>query len=130
MTFDLTPFLAPDATGYRVRFSRHHDSSNSGLIYADAEIRRVAVISDGWEVLSLVPEAVRLTTRYKAKVVNPWVDFVYDETRASVRLEGLRIPAARKKVELVVDVVLRNPGNQWGDRIQLYTYLQPEDSRQ
>jgi hypothetical protein len=47
-----------------------------------------------------------------------------------VRLEGLRIPAARKKVELVVDLVRGNPGNQWGDRIQLYTYLQPEDSRQ
>ncbi|MEI6357833.1 MAG: hypothetical protein WCP53_12140 [Verrucomicrobiota bacterium] len=88
------------------------------------------MVGDGREILKVAPEAVRLTTRYKATVVTPWVDFVYDEARASERLEGLRIPAARKKVELVLDLVRGNPGNQWGDHIQLYTYLQPEDSRE
>ncbi|BDS06309.1 hypothetical protein NT6N_13490 [Oceaniferula spumae] len=124
---DMTPYLTDKNSTYRLRFSRSYRTKNSHLIYSNARIKKVRVLCDGKEVFSRQPTTATLTTRPKAKVINPMVDFIYDESKARVGLKGLNIPEGTKTITLKIDADLTNPGNQWGDRIRLYTFLEKMD---
>ena len=122
-SYDITPFVGKLEGRCRVSFSRSHETKNSHMIYSDASIKKVSIICDGDVLQSVKPEKANLTTRYKGKVVNPLVDFDYNESGSSIELNGYSVPADHREVKLSVEAELSNPGNQWGDRILLYTYL-------
>jgi hypothetical protein len=123
MKFDMTPFMRKDPSFIEIRFSRSHGTRNSGMIYSDAHIRAINIYCDEQLLTSRDLENVSLITRYKSEVINPLVDFEYIESNTKIRLDSLILPPDRKAVQLVVDAELFNPGNQWGDRILIYTYL-------
>ena len=129
-SFDITPFAGSLGSSCRVSFSRSHETTNSHMIYSDAAIKKVTLSCDGKVLQSVMPKGANLTTRYKGNVINPLVDFDYNESGASVELGGLSIPSDHDKVTLSIEADLSNPGNQWGDRILLYTYLSNSSGRQ
>jgi len=124
MTFDVTPFISRAGSDYAVTFSRACGTRNSGLIYSDARVTACELVGDGQSLAAVHPPDLRLTTRYKDEVVNPLVDFVYDESNNRVELGRIHPPEGGQRIELAIEAVLSNPGNQWGDRIQLFTELE------
>lgn len=130
LSYDITKYLIKDSKEYSLRISRKNLSSNSGLTYADAVIKSVKVLEDGKTMFIKNYDGMELTTRIDTDVLrkkgNPHIAFkkLGDDIKVSL---GELSHSHNGKVELEVETEVSNPGNQWGDRITLYMYLDKEE---
>ena len=113
---ELTPYLLNKQNDYRIRFFRK-------LNLADVEIKGARL--SGHEKGKINDFKVSLSTKYKEEVVNPYVDFIYDESNNKIILKGLSKSDSGQKVWLDLDLELKNPGNQGGDKVSLFATIAP-----
>ncbi|WP_422082930.1 sulfatase-like hydrolase/transferase [Ulvibacterium sp.] len=130
LTIDITPFLSKEPKEYRLRFSREHNSFNSGLTYGDISVSEIQLLKNG-KLKATYKDSLRLTTRVDhdrlKRTGNPYISFLKNGDGKGIAI-GEHAGTEGDTYQLRIRTTVSNPDNQWGDRVMLYVFLDEETS--
>ena len=131
LNIDITPFLSKYRKEYRLRFSREHNSSNSGLTYGDISVSEIQLLKNG-KLKATYTDSLSLTTRVDhdklKRTGNSYISFLKNGDGKGIAI-GEHARTEGDTYQLKIRTAVSNPDNQWGDRVMVYVFLDEEASK-